>query len=160
AVDADLLDDQVAFSLKTFRNKEQIAKGRGVGGDSTAVGYVLHTLAAADHPADETTAALVQYLLARQNRDGSWPVPAQRPPSMQSLFTNTALGLHALQRYGPARAEAGDEEHRKRLDAALGKARDFLLRGKPETTEDKVFRLRGLAWAGAEAKDVEGARDR
>jgi N-acyl-D-amino-acid deacylase len=160
AVDADLLDAQVEFSLKTFHNREQIAKGRGVGGDSTAVGYVLNTLAAADHPADDTTAALVQYLLARQNRDGSWPVPAQRPPTMQSLFTNTALGLYALRRYGPARAEAGDEAHRKRIDAALGKARDFLVNGKPETTEDRVFRLRGLVWAGAEAKDVAGARDR
>src|SRR4051794_9660492 len=54
-VDADLLDSQVEFSLKTYRDHEPIARGRGVGGDSTAVGYVLNALAAADHPADDTT---------------------------------------------------------------------------------------------------------
>src|SRR5262245_37267858 len=35
AVDAELVQQQVEFSLKTFRNQALIARGRGVGGDST-----------------------------------------------------------------------------------------------------------------------------
>src|SRR5580692_1551686 len=83
-VDADLLKAQNQFSLKTFRNKEQIAKGQGVGGDSTSAVYALQTFAAAQHPRDETTDALVEYLLVRQLKDGSWPIPGfgDRPPTM------------------------------------------------------------------------------
>ena len=36
-IEADLVPKQVDFSLKTFRNRAQIAKGQGVGGDSTGV---------------------------------------------------------------------------------------------------------------------------
>ena len=65
-VDDALLKQQVEFSLRTFRNKTAIAKGQGVGGDSTGVVYALHTFAAAGRPYDETTAALVEYLLVKQ----------------------------------------------------------------------------------------------
>src|SRR5438093_1494920 len=92
-IDPDLLQKQIDFSLKTFRNKSLIARGQGVGGDSTGVVYALHTFAAAERPYDDTTAALVEYLLVRQRKDGHWPVPAQRPPTMGSLFTNTGLAL-------------------------------------------------------------------
>src|SRR6516162_8569478 len=74
-VDADLLKKVVDFSMRTFHNKALIAKGQGVGGDSVAVVYALHTFAAVDHPYDDTIAALVQYLLVKQRRDGAWPVP-------------------------------------------------------------------------------------
>lgn len=102
-VDADRLRKQIDFSLQTFRNKALIAKGHGVGGDSTAVVYALHTFAAAEHPHDDTTVALVNYLLVRQRKDGAWPVPAfgDRPPTMGSLFTNTGLALFALKTYAP-----------------------------------------------------------
>src|SRR5438477_6963097 len=36
-VDEALLEKQVPFSLKTFRNTALIAKGKGVGGESTSV---------------------------------------------------------------------------------------------------------------------------
>ena len=69
-VDAELLQTQIDFSLKTFRNKTTIAQGKGVGGDSTGVVYVLHTFAAVERPYDDTTAALVEYLLVKQRKDG------------------------------------------------------------------------------------------
>src|SRR5271165_3918376 len=50
AVDSDLIRKQIDFTLRTFRNKTLIAKGQGVGGDSTAVVYALHALAAAERP--------------------------------------------------------------------------------------------------------------
>src|SRR5262245_54755996 len=45
-VDDMLVKEATAFSLRTFRNRSTIEKGQGVGGDSTSVVYILHTLAA------------------------------------------------------------------------------------------------------------------
>ena len=162
AVDDELLKEQVPFSLKTFRNTGPIAKGRGVGGEVTSVVYALATFAAAGHPRDETTDALVEYLLVRQSKDGSWPVPAfgERPPTMGSRFTNVGLAVAALKHYGPADEPEGDDDRQQRVDTALAKARAWLLANEPASTEDKVFHLRGLVDAGVETKHVTAARDR
>jgi N-acyl-D-amino-acid deacylase len=157
-VDCELLQDQIDFSMRTFRNRSLIARGQGVGGDSTSVVYALHTFATVDHPYDETVAALVQYLLAKQRRDGSWPVPAQRPPTMGSLFTNTGLALHVLKKYGPPKDAEGAADLQKRIDESFTRGRDWLLTNQPESTEDRVFHLKGLVYAGAEAKAIETAR--
>lgn len=160
-VDDELLTKVIDFSLKSFRNKEFIAKGRGVGGDSVAVVYALHTFAAVERPYDDTTAALVEYLLVKQSKDGAWPVPfgGDRPPSMGSHFTQTGLALYALKKYGPPKDASGAADLQKRIDTAFDKGRAWLLDNKPTTTEDKVFRLRGLVYAAADKKDVEEARD-
>jgi N-acyl-D-amino-acid deacylase len=158
AIDAELLKKQIDFSLKSFRNHARIAAGQGVGGDSTSVVYILHTLATADHPYDDTVAALVKYLLVRQRKDGGWSFPANRPPTMSSAFTNTALAVYALQHYGPPKDTAGAEELQQRIDTTLGKASDWLVNNTPVTTEDKVFHLRGLVYAGAAAEAIEAAR--
>jgi N-acyl-D-amino-acid deacylase len=161
AIDEDLLKKVTDFSLKSFRRTGIIAKGQGVGGDSVSVVYALHTFAAVKHPPDETTAALVQYLLAKQRKDGAWPVPfgGNRPPSMGSLFTQTGLAMYALKKYGPADDDPNAEELQERIDSALTKGRGWLLANKPVSTEDRVFHLRGLVYAGADRKDIEAARD-
>jgi hypothetical protein len=158
--DAELLQTQVDFSLKTFRNRAQIAKGQGVGGDSTGVVYALLTFAAAGRPQDETTAALVEYLLVKQRKDGAWPIPAfgDRPPTMGSLFTNTGLAVIVLKTYDPPKDAAG-AALQGRIDAAVARGRDWLLTNKPVSTEDKVFHLRGLVAAGVEAEEVGAARE-
>ncbi len=160
-VDSELLKKVTDFSLKSFRNKELIAKGRGVGGDSFSVVYALHTFAAVERPYDDTMAALVEYLLVKQRNDGAWPIPAfgDRPPTMGSHFTPTGLALFALKKYGPSKDAPDAEELQKRIDAAFAKGRDWLLANKPVATEDKVFHLRGLVYAGVEAKQIEAARD-
>jgi N-acyl-D-amino-acid deacylase len=159
-VDAELLKEQVAFSLRTFRNRTLIARGQGVGGDSTGVVYALHTFAAAEYPYDDTMAALVQYLLVRQRRDGAWPIPAfgDRPPTMGSLFTNTGLALSALKQHRPPQDAQGAAELQQRIDAACNKGRDWLLANQPATTEDRVFHLRGLVAAEVEPQHIEAAR--
>jgi N-acyl-D-amino-acid deacylase len=161
-VDAEVIQKQVDFSLKTFRNRSTIAKGRGVGGDSTGVVYVLHMFAAVERPYDDTAAALVEYLLVKQRQDGSWPIApfGDRPPTMGSLFTNVGLAMAVLKKYSPAKDAAGAEALQKRVDAALDNGRLWLLANKPVSTEDKVFHLRGLVDAGADAKPIEAARDR
>jgi N-acyl-D-amino-acid deacylase len=161
-VDDEMLKQQVEFSLKTFRNKALIARGQGVGGDSTGVVYALHTFAAAGHPHDDTTAALVEYLLVKQRTDGSWPIAAfgDRPPTMGSLFTNAGLALFVLKKYSPPKGAAGAAALRERIDDAVTKGRAWLLANKPASTEDKVFHLRGLVDGGAGATAVDAARDR
>lgn len=160
-VDDELLQKQITFSLKTFRNRSAIARGHGVGGDSTSAAYALHTFATAEHPHDDTTAALVRYLLVRQRKDGAWPIPAfgNRPPTMGSLFTNTGLALFALKQYGPPKDAPEARDLQERIDRAFKKGRDWLLANKPVSTEDRVFHLRGLVYGGALAKQIAAARD-
>ncbi len=156
-VEAARLREIVQFTLKTFRKKDVIAKGQGIGGANTTAGYALAALAAAGHPADDTTTALVRFLLARQRQDGAWTGTANRPPTEGSAFTSTALALHGLRRYGPPK-DAKADDLRKRVEAAFEKGRDWLLKARPATTEDKVFRLRGLVWTEADGKEVAAAR--
>jgi hypothetical protein len=160
-VDAEVIEKAIDFSLKTFRNRSTIAKGRGVGGDSTGVVYVLHMFAAVERPYDDTTAALVEYLLVKQRQDGSWPIApfGDRPPTMGSLFTNAGLAMAVLKKYGPPSDAAGAVALQKRVDTARDKGRLWLLANKPVSTEDKVFHLRGLVDAGADTKRIETARD-
>jgi N-acyl-D-amino-acid deacylase len=159
-MDGALLEEQITFSTRTFRNKANISRGQGVGGEVTSVVYVLHTLAAVEHPQDETTTALVKYLLVRQRKDGAWPVPAfgNRPPSMGSPHTNTGLALGVLKKYAPAGEGTEFAELRSKSEESVRKGLAWLKESKPSSTEDRVFHLRGLVDGGAEAKWVEEAR--
>jgi N-acyl-D-amino-acid deacylase len=151
---------QVEFTLKTFEPKKaQMRKGQGIPGANTTAAYALYALEAGGHAPDETTAALVEYLLQTQRRGGSWPAVTKRPPTEGSTFTNNALALGALRAYGPAKDAKGADELRGRIDKAFNRGRDWLLANKPETTEDKVFRLRGLVSAGAAGSEITAARD-
>jgi N-acyl-D-amino-acid deacylase len=160
-IDEKVVKDAVDFSLRSFRNRDAIAKGRGVGGDSTGVGYILHTLSAVEHAPNATTAALVEYLLVKQQKDGTWPIALRgdRPPTMGSLFTNVGLGVAGLRAFEPPEDAPDANELRTRIDAAVARARDWLIANKPVSTEDAVFRLRGLVDASADAKRVAAARD-
>jgi N-acyl-D-amino-acid deacylase len=55
-----------------------------------------------------------------------------------------------LRAYGPAKDA--------KIDRAFTRGRDWLLASKPATTEDKVFRLRGLVYAGAGREEIKAAR--
>src|SRR5262245_63090321 len=50
AVESKFVQAQIDFSVKTFRNRSQIAQGRGVGGESTSVAYALNTFATVERP--------------------------------------------------------------------------------------------------------------
>jgi len=87
-----------------------------------------------------------------QLEDGSWTTVDARPPSSHSLFTNTAVAARAIDLYLPKQLEA-----EKRL--VLQRARGWLEKTRPRTTEDFTFRLFGLGWTGADSDKLREAAE-
>ncbi|MFO0876619.1 MAG: prenyltransferase/squalene oxidase repeat-containing protein [Gemmataceae bacterium] len=153
AIDGDLLQDQVRFTRDSFQDrKDSIRKGENVGGRSTTAAYALHTLQLGGHPADEMTNALVQYLVVRQEIDGSWPAQMPRVPSEGSKFTNATLALAAFRHYASI-----DPTRNPEVARAYQKGSAWLLEARPESTEDRVFHLRGLVDLQAPRERIEKA---
>jgi N-acyl-D-amino-acid deacylase len=159
-VTPDAVKKQLEFTLAFLSpKKEKIAKGQDIGGGNTTAVYALATLDAAGHAADETSAALVEYLLGRQRADGAWlPTTTVRPPTEGSTFTNVAMALRVLRANTPTGDDEKDTELRVRIDRAREHGRDWLLKNKPATTEDKAAHLRGLAECEAEREMIDAAR--
>jgi hypothetical protein len=53
----------------------------------------------------------------------------------------TAVALRSLQVYGP-------KAQREKYDQAVSSASNWLMKARPQTTDERVFQLLGLAWAG------------
>jgi N-acyl-D-amino-acid deacylase len=158
-VDKEAVPHQLDYSLTYIgARKEQIVKGNGLGGGNTMAVYALYSLGVAGHKPDETTSALVQYLLMKQKADGSWPPVTQRPPTEGSTFTNVSLAIKSLRDYTPKGDDKESQELRKKIDDAVSRGKDWLIKNKPTTMEDKAFHLRGLAFAEADKDTIETAR--
>jgi N-acyl-D-amino-acid deacylase len=155
-IEATKLDHQVKFTLESFSSRrELLQKGEGVGGASTTVAYGLLALKMGGHESDDTTAAMIDYLLKLQRPDGSWKPSANRPPTEGSVFTTTSQALRALQ----ATESSMSEDQRERFQNVLEKGRAWLQNNEPEHTEDRVFQLLGLLAVDAAPDVVERARD-
>lgn len=120
------------------------------GGGPTTTGYILLGLAAEGRPADEATDALVRLLRITQQTDGLWE-SAYRPPSEASRIAAAAVAIRGIRLYGRT-------AERDRDDATIDAARAALQRASPIDTEDRVFRLLGLAWAGGPSAAYQSAR--
>ena len=98
--------------------------------------------------APSTSTAIYARLIAnRQKADGRWITLDDRPPQAHSVFTSTAIALRAVQFYMPTQLQAETRER-------VARAKQWLLSNQPSTTEDRVFQLRGLAWAGADVSTL------
>jgi N-acyl-D-amino-acid deacylase len=151
------LDEKLAASeLRVLAEDMQTSRDQALqgivvpGGLSTTTGYILIALAAADHPADAATDALVRLLRRAQFPDGRWVSPV-RPPSEASVFTATAVSLRGIQLYGNPRSDADR--------TAIANATAWLRRSMPANNEDATFRLLGLTWAWAPAGERRAAVD-
>lgn len=138
----DTISAQSKFTLEYFGDrKDRLPKGEGVPGGSYSAGYALAGLAAAKEPANETSKALVQYLLKKQNKDGSWRIGTHRPPLEDSHFTATALGIKGTP----------EGTHTQR-------ASNWLKQAEAKSTEDHTFKMLGLHWAKADQEKTAAAK--
>lgn len=148
-IDAAVMRRQSEFTIKYFAaRRESLVKGSGVPGGPYSAGYALVSLAVDNWPADDTTAALVDYLIHRQQSDGHWAIQTHRPPLEDSDFTATALGVHALNLW------ATPEQLEETLSRTM-RAVEWLSTAETKTHEDRVFQLLGLHWSKASSPQIK-----
>ena len=122
------------------RGLEGYREGRGQGGPVDTAGWALWALEAGGRPPEETTEAVAGYLLSYQDDLGRWrSTGGRRPPTQGSDITTTYVVLRGL-------AAFGTPGQRERIDARAGRALAWLREAKAANTEDRVFRLRSLAY--------------
>src|SRR5205807_2135787 len=63
------------------QNREKFQKGQGTGGQVDTAGYAMLTLELAGHEPDETTRAVVEYLLKFPGDRDHWRTSSNRPPT-------------------------------------------------------------------------------
>ncbi len=147
-----LLTSQAEFTLASFSGEiEDLHAGRGIGGRALTVSYGLWTLALAAQPADETTPAMVEYLLKTQKDDGHWEGQALRPPMEESYATCTVLAVGGLRRFAT-------EEQKPSVESAIGKARVWLINRVPENQEDRAARLWAMHQLAPASEEFNAAR--
>lgn len=128
--------------------RDRLLQGLAPGG----VAYTLVGLDAVGYPPDFITDAVARDIKMRQLADGHWRpgCGGSRPPHCGAEITNTALSMRALRLYAPPSAKA---EYAQAADRAAA----WLAAAPPKTTEDRVFRLLGLAWAGQDRAATQKA---
>jgi ankyrin repeat protein len=113
----------------------------------------LFGLAAEQTPAGLVTDILAVNIAATQRRDGSWTLGGfSRAPSEESNVARTVMALRTLQVYGPPARKA-------EFAARTGKGRKWLEKVAPRSTDDFVWRLAGLYFAGADSSKVAQAAE-
>lgn len=151
AVSAEVVEKQLRHTADVLaKNRDNYRKGQGTGGRVDTAGYALFTLELGGWPADDTTAAVTEYLLLIDKDAKHWRVSGQRPPSEYTSFSTTYLALRALRRFG---SPAQDEQIAARFD----QVRRWLLATPARETEERVFRLRALQLLGVEGAYVRTA---
>lgn len=105
------------------------------------LGVGLLGLAALGHKPDPLTDAMVWYLAATQEKDGSWRCDDFRPPLEDGRLPAVAMALHSLQLYPIQGREA---EFKSRVERAAA----WLAGARADTPNRLHFKLLGLAWSG------------
>lgn len=152
-IDEELLDSQAKFSHDTFRERQgRLRQGTGIGGKAMTVGYGLWTLDLVKWEPDETTSAMVEYLLKTQEEDGHWGYQTRRPPLEESELTSTVMAARFMQRFAT-------DEFRPRIDDACEKAKTWIESAKTETHEDINSQISGLALLKGDRTAVKKSRE-
>ena len=148
---ADALDAQREFTHAAFTDlRERLQAGRGIGGRAMTVGYGLWAMDLGAAELDDTTEAMVAYLLDTQEADGSFWRNVHRPPLEDSQFMSTVLSAYYLQLHAaPAQTDAAD--------AAVEAAVRWLDQAEPVSQEDHNARMWGLRLFGAEPRPLAEA---
>jgi ankyrin repeat protein len=160
-VDEALSKQQLRYNVANLTHNRDLMHQAEAGGgpiidtfNPHILGYQLIALAADNYPADLDTDAAAMYIKARQMPDGSWPYPTAdtRPPLCSDHIGQTALSLRALQLYAPKAFKADYEKAVAQAAAWLATA------AVTNNTEDHLWKVLGLAWAGRDPKALANAR--
>jgi ankyrin repeat protein len=118
------------------------------------LGYSLVAADATGLEPNLVSQAYVRLVAGRQEPAGYWDDLHQRPPQSWSNFTQTAIGLRAIQLYSHPSQKA-------EVAARVARARTWLLSHAPHGTEERTWQMLGLQWAGAADKKAleKAARD-
>ena len=128
--------------------RDDLMIGREVAGGANELTYGLLALAEAGIPPNSATDAAVANLLAIQHVDGSWVFLDTRPPQADnSLIHFTAMAVRGLDVYGPPAL-------RDEIKNRMARARDFLRKALPASTQDEAFKLLGLVWSGGSSAEI------
>ncbi len=143
---------QAEFTAKSFGYQLQdLREGKNIGGKAMTVSYGLWTLELAAWPADETTEAMVAYLIKTQLPDGHWELHANRPPMEESALTCLAIAIQGLRAYAAeSQAQARDE--------AIAKAKSWLANQTSGSQEDRTSRLWALVLLQSPPEELQAAR--
>lgn len=117
---------------------------------TTGDSWLLSGMAAHNQPATPATAAMTLVMARQQLPDGHWGFSVPRAPMQSSFFTFTALAVRALNVYGPKTSAA-------EISQRVRRAKAWLLKTKPQNSEDRASLLLGLKWSGATAADLRRA---
>jgi hypothetical protein len=83
--------------------------------------------------------------------EGNWGAfQSRRPPMSTGDFQCAALAIFTIRQYGRPQDEARNAK-------VIARASAWLERSQPTNTQDRAFRLLGLAWSDAGAKSISAA---
>jgi len=155
AVDSTLAAFGTRAAMAEYRpQRENLAVGASsIPGLIASMAYELTALAEAGFPRDFVTDAAALSVLRLQRSDGSWTIADGRPPIAGSHIKWTALTVRGLLAYLPPGL-------RTERDAAIARARHYLLEAAAPSTQDQVFLVAGLKWSGAPDAAIAEQRER
>lgn len=152
AIDESAARQETAAAFAFVKDLDAVVQGYDYI-DTMDYGWKLFTAHAAGIAPNLTTSALAQVLASRQQSDGSWSTTDDRPPQSYSAVTATAICAHAIRLYLPG-------QFKGESDSRLLRAREWLLKTPPRSTEERAYQLLGLYWTGAELNARKPAAQR
>jgi ankyrin repeat protein len=147
--DAKIADTVKAKVFSHFKDIDAIIQGPHYI-DDISDAWELLAAHAAGVPPSLATSAKAQFLASAQRLDGGWRTMDARPPQSHGRFTSTAVSVRAVQLYLP-------EQFKDEKQAVLARARSWLAKATPRTTEDRTYQLLGLLWSEADMAAREKA---
>ncbi len=150
--EATLKEQTIQMRTQWIPLQESFLQAILPGGGANRLAENLLGLKTANYAPDGITDAAVVAMARAQSSDGSWGSGEvqHRPPIAESVFASTARVVRALQDYTiPARKDEFAER--------ISRARAWLLKSTPVTTEDQSMRLWGLKHSGAPRHEIRKA---
>ncbi len=155
AVDPEALAHPARSIIEVWNGRRHdLMLGREVAGGANELTYGLVALAEVAVPPNAATDAAIANLLSDQRTDGSWVFLDTRPPQADnSRIPFTAMAIRGLQAYAPPGV-------RGEVATRVARAREFLRKTSPSSTQDEAFKLLGLVWSRAPGTEIATQSER